>query len=199
SQSRKRNTVFKSSLEPRRTTSSTVVPSSNGIKLKIRFDAFHKKTQKTLDPLIGKIVESASDTSVLENEHLNKDNQTTIKDSEIMSSAPKPTLPESVGNERVETAEEMFQRFQKQAMQEVFKAQLGVGNLSRNLRPARASLAFLDKPSWRSRLEYSSKKKKREEDKTSNPISKTDDASSTISAFSKDSGDKRLLGGNKKR
>ncbi|XP_059150171.1 uncharacterized protein LOC131937010 [Physella acuta] len=145
---------LKSVVDMQNGTSSTVISGSEGIKLKIRLSENSKSPNKcSIDPLITKAgVSQISLNGEETGSHLLQQ----------VAGKIETVNKEAVACDRVETAEEMFQRFQEQAMQEVFKAQLGVGSVSRSLRPTRHNLAFLDKPIERDQ----SKKKKYELEKS---------------------------------
>ncbi|RUS73145.1 hypothetical protein EGW08_019087, partial [Elysia chlorotica] len=157
---------------------SSTVTTSKGIKLKIRLNEKLKRhkalRKKSLERGLAKSSNIAS---------IHHETEPSVSDSKINSpilgshvqvpeTHPADTRnPVALDNEnkrgeRIETAEEMFQRFQEQAQEEVYKAQLGVGYLSRSLRPARATVAFLDKLPYRDMGSGDRKKKKLETDQT---------------------------------
>ncbi|KAH9525223.1 hypothetical protein Btru_000686 [Bulinus truncatus] len=149
--------------------SSTVISSSNGLKLKIKLSdpsASNTVNRKHKDPLISKVSDSASKLAVSGEES-----------SKCMGSPANETLPTPKVNaqdttDKVETAEEMFQRFQEQAMQEVLKAQMGKGMICRSLRPTRPNVSFLEKYPGN----FALKRKKTDVEKM--PVTKVDENSS---------------------
>ncbi|GFS13303.1 hypothetical protein ElyMa_004881100 [Elysia marginata] len=148
---------------------SLLVHPSKGIKLKIRLDEELKQHIAAKKAALGKKISESptitckSDTSI----SLAKSSSTIDKTNESLSSESGNKLVLDDGDQKEsknETAEEMFQRFQEQAQEEVYKAQLGVGCLSRSLRPARGTVAFLDKLPYRDMGSGERKKKKLEAD-----------------------------------
>ena len=161
---------------------SSSVTTSKGIKLKIRLNeklkrhkALKKKsfarrsiksstTSSTCYKTKANLSESKT-TSAIHQTDVKIDGKPPSDDSNIVAldSEKKKDI-------RTETAEEMFQRFQEQAQEEVYKAQLGVGYLSRSLRPVRGTLAFLDKLTCRDMASEDFKKKKLEMDQKGNDV-----------------------------
>ncbi|GFO24265.1 hypothetical protein PoB_005077000 [Plakobranchus ocellatus] len=166
---------------------SSVVAGSKGIKLKIRLDeklkrhiALKKKSRRSkfssAHRFSSAFHKSKSNVGLSTISH----NISTEKTDSLTPCAN--TSNEVVSNNdnkntisKTETAEEMFQRFQEQAQEEVYKAQLGVGYLSRSLRPVRTTMAFLDKSSSGYCIgSGDQKKKKGETDKGNTPLIITD-------------------------
>ncbi|XP_005107020.1 uncharacterized protein LOC101848140 [Aplysia californica] len=126
------------------TPSSTVVAGSQGIKLKIKLgDQSEKVKQKSRRKTPHVIPQPEKDRSnEIEWSISEPANRDSLSVETRTTEVPEATSLVKVGNE---TAEEMFQRFEEQAMREVYKAQLGVGDLSRSLRPCRGTISLVDK------------------------------------------------------
>ncbi|BFZ24645.1 hypothetical protein BsWGS_27684 [Bradybaena similaris] len=131
--------------------SSSILDSSKGIKLKIKLGMFRseetKRKQSTdiAEPSVRNsenvpVSLSTGGVHLKECANINADIPGCDNDKQISNSE---------NSNRTETAEEMFQRFQEQAVQEVVKAQMGMGYVSRSLRPTRTTMAFLDKYPYR--------------------------------------------------
>ena len=157
---------------------SSVVTSSKGIKLKIRLSEKLKQHKAMKKKSLGRnVIKShktpslhhSSETKIVDSETIDTIDDTHNKSASDMD-CNIALIADHLKQSRAETAEEMFQRFQEQAQEEVYKAQLGVGCLSRSLRPARATVAFLDKLPMRDMGSAERKKKKMETDQTESDV-----------------------------
>ncbi|KAK6986229.1 hypothetical protein BgiMline_015865 [Biomphalaria glabrata] len=164
----------KSSSASKRKHSSTVLSSSKGIKLKIKLS---DRKCKGKDPIISEVSDTASKFSAVCDESSLKDIGLTLNKSEPASNVSITKADEEI----VETAEEMFQRTQKQAMQEVLKAQMGVGHISRNLRPSKPSGSFIDKFPYIFASGPSKKRKDNDKPPTTETISINSDSATNFS------------------